>query len=167
LPSDDFEHLNPQFDQYEPQTFVYSTVDTATNNQAEVDTAEALALQQVRQFMSQYNLTPSAPLMRVVTNYDVAHARMSFRIGYPFSAPAPSTVVGVQIGQTPSGEAMHVLVRGTPAQVHSTYAQMYAYMQAHRIALREGGKPWEVVHDPGATDGSTPAQIEIFIPLGS
>ncbi len=167
LPNIDFEHLNPQFDSYEPQTFVYSSVDTSTNDQAQVDQAESLALQQVRQFMSQYSLTPSAPLMRVVTNYDVAHERMSFRVGYPFAGPAPSTVVGVQIGQTPSGEAMHVMVRGSREQVHNTYGQMYAYLQAHRIAMREGGKPWEVVHDPGSSDGSTPTQIEIFVPLGS
>jgi hypothetical protein len=166
LPNIDFEHLNPQFDSYEPQTFVYSTVDTPTNDQAQVDAAETLALQQVRQFMSQYNLTPSAPLMRVVTNYDPGHARMSFRVGYPFASAAPSTVVGVQIGQTPSGEAMHVMVRGTREQVRNTYGQMYAYLQAHRIAIREGGKPWEVVHDPGSSDGSTPTQIEIFVPLG-
>lgn len=166
LPNTDFEQLNPQFDAYEPQTFVYSSVDTATNDQSQVDAAESLALQQVRQFMSQYNLTPSAPLMRVVTDYDVAHARMSFRVGYPFSGPAPSTVVGVQIGQTPSGEAMHVLVRGTREQVRNTYGQMYAYLQAHRIAMREGGKPWEVVHAPGAADGAAPTQIEIFVPLG-
>jgi len=167
LPNVDFEHLNPQFDRYEPQTFVYSTVDTSTNDQAQVDAAESLALTQVRQFMSQYNLTPSAPLMRVVTDYDVAHARMSFRVGYPFSDRAPSTVVGVQIGQTPSGEAMHVMVRGSREQVRNTYGQMYAYLQAHRIAMREGGKPWEVVHEAGSTDGATPTQIEIFVPLGS
>ncbi|MFZ2031655.1 MAG: SRPBCC family protein [Vitreimonas sp.] len=166
LPNIDFEHLNPQFDSYEPQTFVYSTVDTPTNDQAQVDSAEALALQQVRQFMSQYNLTPSAPLMRVVTNYDAGHARMSFRVGYPFASTAPTTVVGVQIGQTPSGEAMHVMVRGTREQVRNTYEQMYAYLQAHRIAPREGGKPWEVVHDAGSADGSAPTQIEIFVPLG-
>jgi hypothetical protein len=167
LPNVDFEHLNPQFDNYEPQTFVYSTVDTPSNDQAQVDAAEALALQQVRQFMIQYNLTASAPLMRVVTEYDPTHARMSFRVGYPFSAPAPSTVVGVQIGQTPSGEAMHVMVRGTRQQVRNTYAEMYAYLQAHRIAMREGGRPWEVVQDPGSADGATPTQIEIYVPLGS
>lgn len=167
LPNVDFENLNPQFDHYEPQRFVYSAVDTSTTNQAEVDNAETQALQLVRDFMTRNNLASSAPLMRVVTDFDPAHHRMSFRIGYPFAGPAPSTVVGVQIGNTPSGDAMHVLVRGTSEQIHNTYEQMYAYMQAHRIAMREGGKPWEVVHDPGSPDGSTPQQIEIFIPLGS
>lgn len=167
LPNVDFEHLNPEFDVYEAQTFVYSSVDTAANDPAQVDTAEAVGLQQVRLFMSQYNLTPSAPLMRVVTAYDATRGRMSFRIGYPFSGPAPSSVVGVQIGQTPSGEAMHVVVRGSREQVRNTYVQMYTYMQAHRIAMREGGNPWEVVQSPGSADGSTPAQIEIFVPLGS
>ena len=60
---------------------------------------------------------------------------------------------------------MHVLVEGNRAQVRTAYEEMYAYLQAHRIPLREGGLPWEVVQDPGAPDGSTPMRIEIFMPL--
>lgn len=165
LPDVDFENLNPQFDTIEPQMFVYSVVETSAIDQAEVSRAETIGLDQVRRFMAEYNLTQAGPLVRVVTDYDVNENRMSFRVGYPFAGPAPLTVVGVQIGETPSGEAVHVLVEGTRRQVQAAYAQMHAYLQAHRIPLRENGLPWEVVHDPGAADGSTPTRLEIFMPL--
>jgi len=77
-----------------------------------VNRAESIGLQQVRNFMTEYQLTQAGPLVRVVTNYEQQTNRMSFRVGYPYSGPTPLTVVGVQIGQTPSGEAMHVLVEG-------------------------------------------------------
>ncbi len=163
LPNVDFENLNPQFDTVEPQNFVYSVVETSATDLAEVSRAESIGLQQVRNFMTEYQLVPAGPLVRVVTAYDQATNRMSFRVGYPFSGPTPLTVVGVQIGQTPSGEAMHVLVEGSRAQVRTAYAQMNAYLQAHRIPLREGGLPWEVVHEQGAGDG--PTRLEIFMPL--
>lgn len=163
LPNVNFEDLNPQFDRYEPQTFVYSTVNAPSNDQTEVDRAQSLGLDQVRTFMTAYNMTPSAPLVRVVTEYNAAQNRMSFRVGYPFSGPTPLTVVGVQIGQTPSGQALHVTARGTREQVRNTYAKVYAYLQAHRIPVREDGLPWEVVHTLG--DATTPSEIEIFVPL--
>ncbi len=165
LPNVNFENLNPQFDSVEPQNFVYSTVETSTENLAELTRAESIGIQQVRSFMTDYQLTQAGPLVRVVTENNLTTKRMSFRVGYPFSGPTPLTVVGVQIGQTPSGEAMHVLVEGTRAQVQAAYAQMFTYLQAHRIALREGGLPWEVVHDAGAADDSTPTRIEIYMPL--
>jgi effector-binding domain-containing protein len=163
LPNVNFENLNPQFDQVEPQMFVYSTVETAANNLAEVERAESIGLDQVRRFMAEYNLTQAGPLTRVVTAYSAD--RMSFRVGYPYSGATPLTVVGVQVGETPSGQAMHVLVQGNRANIQAAYAQMNAYMQAHRIPAREGGLPWEVVHEPGSADGAVPTRIEIFLPL--
>jgi hypothetical protein len=165
LPNVNFEGLNPQFDVVEPQMFVYSTVETSATDQAEMKNAEALGLSQVREFMANYNLTQAGPLVRVVTTYDQASNRMSFRVGYPFTGPTPLSVVGVQIGETPSGDAMHVLVEGTPLQVQSAYAQMNAYMQAHRISMRENGLPWEVVHETGGADGTGVTRLEIFMPL--
>lgn len=165
LPDVDFENLHPQFDTIEPQGFVYSVVETSANDLAEVSRAEAIGIEQVRRFMAEYQLTQAGPLVRVVTQFDLNTNRMSFRVGYPFSGPTPLTVVGVQIGETPSGEAMHVLVEGSRRQVQAAYAQMHAYMQAHRIPMREGGLPWEVVHEAGASDGSSPARLEIFMPL--
>lgn len=163
LPNVNFENLNPQFDQIEPQMFVYSTVETAANNLAEVERAEALGLDQVRRFMTEYNLTQAGPLTRVVTAYSAD--RMSFRVGYPYSGATPLTVVGVQVGETPSGQAMHVLIQGNRNNIQAAYAQMNAYMQAHRIAPREGGLPWEVVHEEGSADGTVPTRIEIYLPL--
>jgi carbon monoxide dehydrogenase subunit G len=163
LPNVNFENLNPQFDLIEPQMFVYSTVETAANNLPEVERAEAIGLDQVRRFMTEYNLTQAGPLTRVVTAYD--SERMSFRVGYPYSGATPLTVVGVQVGETPSGQAMHVLVEGNRNNIQAAYAQMNAYMQAHRIAAREGGLPWEVVHEAGTADGAVPTRIEIFMPL--
>jgi effector-binding domain-containing protein len=165
LPNVNFEGLSPQFDTIEPQNFVYSVVETSAVDLAEVNRAEAMGLEQVRRFMSEYQLTEAGPLVRVVTEYDQASNRMSFRVGYPFSGPTPLTVVGVQIGQTPSGEAMHVLVEGSRRQIQTAYAQMYAYMQAHRIPMRENGLPWEVVHAQGPVDGSSPTRLEIYMPL--
>lgn len=165
LPNVDFENLDPRFDLVEPQSFVYSVVETSATNLAEINRAEAMGLDQVRRYMAENSLTQAGPLVRVVTNYDAAADRMSFRVGYPFTGPTPLSVVGVQIGETPSGDAMHVLVEGSRNQVQQAYAQMNAYLQAHRIAGRENGYPWEIVHDAGAPDGSTPTRIEIFMPL--
>jgi len=163
LPNIDFEGLNPMFDTIQPQSFIYSVVVTSADNQAEVARAEALAVSQVRQFMGSYGLTENGPLVRVVTEFDPETARMSFRVGYPFSGPTPLSVIGVQIGQTPSGEAMHVLVEGSREQVRAAYAQMDAYLQAHRIAVRENGLPWEVVHEQSGAEG--PVRIEVYMPL--
>lgn len=165
LPNVNFEQLSPMFDNVQPQMFVYSVVETSATDLAEVNRAESMGLDQVRRFMGEYNLVQAGPLVRVVTDYDQTTRRMSFRVGYPFSGPTPLTVVGVQIGQTPSGEAMHVLVEGTRAQVRAAYAQMNAFMQAHRIPMRENGLPWEVVHEPAVSEDAI-TRIEIFMPLG-
>lgn len=161
LPNVDFENLNPQFDEVAPQPFVYSVVEVASNDAAEIERAESLGLNQVRQFMGEYQLTPDGPLTRVVT--EQTQDRMTYRVGYPYSGARPLTVVGVQVGETPSGQVMHVLVQGDRNNVAAALAQMDAYLQAHRVAKREGVFPWHRVHNAG-TDGM-PAQIEIFMPL--
>jgi hypothetical protein len=163
LPNVNFENLNPQFDDIPPQMFVYSTVETAANNLPEMERAEAIGIEQVRRFMTEYSLTQAGSLTRVVTAYTAE--RMSFRVGYPYSGATPLTVVGVQVGETPSGQAMHVLVEGNRNNIQAAYAQMNAYMQAHRIPPREDGLPWEVVHQAGSADGAVPTRIEIFMPL--
>lgn len=163
LPNVNFEALNPQFDEIAPQMFVYSTVETSLENLAEMERAENIGINQVRDFMTQYQLTPAGALTRVVTSYE--NNRISFRVGYPYAGATPLSVVGVQVGETPSGQAMHVLVEGNRNNIQAAYAQMNAYMQAHRIAGREGGLPWEVVHQQGAADGTVPTRIEIFMPL--
>lgn len=161
LPNVNFETLNPQFDEIVAQPFVYSVVETAASNPEEIERAENLGLDQVRRFMSEYQLTPAGPLTRVVTEQTAE--RMTYRVGYPYSGARPLTVVGVQVGETPSGQAMHVLVAGDRNNFGAAYAQMDAYLQAHRIAKREEALPWHTVVDQG--DATHPSQIEIFMPL--
>jgi hypothetical protein len=163
LPDVDFEDLNPQFDMIEPQAFVFSVVETASNDEVEVERAESLGLDQVRRFMAEYQLIQAGPLTRVVTSRE--GERMSYRVGYPYSGARPLTVVGVQVGETPSSQAMHVLVEGDRSNVRAAYAQMDAYLQAHRVARRDDVLPWHVVHDAGSPDGARLARIEIFMPI--
>ncbi|MDX2275243.1 MAG: SRPBCC family protein [Hyphomonadaceae bacterium] len=165
LPDIDFETLQSTIEPIEPQTYVYAQVTAPTNNPPEAEQASSAARTQVENFMANNSMVRAGDLIRVATEWDANAQRTSFRIGYPFSGPTPLTVVGVQIGQTPSGEAIHVTHRGPRAAIPNTYAKIYAYLQAHRIEMREGGLPWEVVRAEGTTDGAVPADIEIYVPL--
>ena len=165
LPDVDFEALRPEFETIAPQAYVYSPVTTSNQDPDQVDNALSAGAAQVGVFMGEHQLVRAGPQMRVTTEWDPERQRMSFRIGYPFSGPTPLTVIGVQIGETPSGRAMRVTHQGPRAEMRNTYAQIYAYLQAHRIALREDGLPWEVVHSEGSEDGSRPSRVEIFVPL--
>lgn len=161
LPNVNFEGLNPQFGTLEPQPFVYSVVETSATDAAEVARAEELGLNQVRSFMSEYQLVRAGPLTRVMLSQD--SERISYRVGYPYSGPRPITVVGVQVGETPAGRVMHVMAEGDRRAMQAAHAQMDAYLQAHRIPRREGVLPWHLTHDAGTAE--TPARIEIFMPL--
>ncbi len=165
LPDVDFETLRPEFETIAPQAYVYAPVTTSNQDSAQVDAALGAGTDQVGAFMNEHQLLRAGPQMRVTTAWDAEQQRMSFRVGYPFSGPTPLTVVGVQIGETPSGRAMRVMHQGPRAEMRDTYAEIYAYLQAHRIALREDGLPWEVVHAEGSADGARPSQVEIFVPL--
>jgi effector-binding domain-containing protein len=165
LPDVNFESLQVEFLNVEPQSYVYSPVTTSNQDQAQVDAALNLGLSQVDVFMTQYQLVKSGPQVRVTTGWDQAQNQMSFRVGFPFAGPTPLTVVGVQIGQTPSGRALRVLHEGPRANMQTTYAKIYAYLQAHRIPLREDGLPWEVVLSEGGEADPAAAKIEIFVPL--
>ena len=162
LPDVDFEGLNPVFENIEPQAYVYSPVTTSNQDPEQVEEALSIGVAQVDDFMTRFELTRAGPQMRVTTEWNAAEQRMSFRVGFPFSGPTPLTVVGVQIGETPSGRALRVLHEGPRSEIRDTYAKTYAYLQAHRIAVREDGLPWEVVLDGGS---ARIARVEIFVPL--
>lgn len=165
LPNIDFEGLHQMHEEVEPQAYVYVPITTSNQDGEQVEQALNAGLAQVDSFMTANQLTRAGPVIRVTTAWDAEQRRMSFRVGYPFSGPTPLTVVGVQIGQTPSGQALHVIYQGPRARMRETYAQIYAYLEAHRIAMRQGGLPWEVVQNPGSVDGAAPARIDIFVPL--
>jgi effector-binding domain-containing protein len=165
LPDVDFEGLSPDFVNVRPQSYVYSPITTANNDQAQVDAALTLGVSQVNQFMEQFQLVRAGDMVRVTTDWNRSTQQMSFRVGYPFQGPAPLTVVGVQIGETPSGQAMRVVHTGPRAALRDTYAKAYAFLQAHRIAVREGGLPWEVLIDEAGAGDATRMRLEIYIPL--
>ena len=75
LPNVDFESLRPQFSTVEPQNFVYAVVETSATDAAMIQSAEQLGIQQVRDFMAQYGLASSGPLVRVVTLKNSASSR--------------------------------------------------------------------------------------------
>lgn len=161
LPNYDFERLSPELAAIDPQRFVYSLVVTSPE---ELGGAEALAIGQVRDFMNSYNLTQSGPLTRVLVEQD--GERMSFRVGFPYSGATPLTAVGVQLGETPSGEAMRVLVEGTTDQVQRAYREMYTFLCAHRIVPRTEPIAWEVVQgQSAAADGVARQRMDIYIPI--
>jgi len=164
LPDVDFEGLDPVFENVEPQPYVFSVASTSATDQAEVDRAEALCLKVVNEFMTEYQMSPAGPLVRVTTKWDAAESLMEFRVGYPFAGPRPLTVATVQIGETPRGRALRVLHAGPRGEMRATYAKIYAYLQAHRVALREDGLPWEIVLNDGAVDPNA-TRIEIYVPL--
>ncbi len=165
LPDIDFEGLQPEIVLVDPQSFVFVEASTSARDPVEVDRALSMGIDQVRRFMGDSSLTPAGPLVRATTKWDAAEQRMGFRVGYPFEGPAPLTVVGVQVGETPSGQALRVLHVGSRAGVQETYAKAHAYMQAHRIALRDGGLPWEIVLDPPETANPDTTRIAIYFPL--
>lgn len=164
LPDVDFEGLQVEIVRVSPRPFVYSAAQTSLDNPAEVDRALAMGIDAVQRFMADSALVRAGPLVRQTTAWNAAAGRMSFNVGYPFTGPAPLTVVAVQIGQTPGGEALKVVHVGPRATVQDTYMKAYAYLQAHRIPQPENGMPWEVVLDDGAVDPSS-TRIEIYIPL--
>jgi len=165
LPDVDFEGLAPEILPVAPLPYVFVEARTSLNDPAELDRALDMGVSQVRDYMTQASLTASGPLVRVTTSWDAAESRMGFRVGYPFAGPAPLTVVGVQIGETPSGRSLRVLHVGPRATMQDTYMKAYAYLQAHRIAIREGGMPWEIVLADGEETDPASTRIEIYIPL--
>ncbi|MES1201090.1 MAG: hypothetical protein ABUS57_06535 [Pseudomonadota bacterium] len=165
LPDVDFEDLHPEFETAEPQTYVFAPVTTSNTDPAQMDGALSQGVAQVDAFMAGNALTKSGAQVRVTTAWDEAQHQVSFRVGYPFAGPTPLTVVGVQIGQTPSGSVMRVTHHGPRAQIKQTYEKIQAYLAAHRIRMRADGLPWEVWTNDGGDADPNATQIEIYVPL--
>jgi carbon monoxide dehydrogenase subunit G len=112
-------------------------------------------------------------IVRVFPANNGVNGRYSFAIGYPYVGPAPQRLVGVRVGQTPTGAALRVEYVGRRSQIAMMYQRMSAYMQAHRISARPGTEAWEVVHSstPPPADAPHPEdpieRTEIFFPIGS
>lgn len=165
LPDVDFEGLQTEREDVAPQAYVYVPISASTENAEQVEAALASGLAQVDAFMTANQLVRAGPQIRVTTDWNAVDKRMSFRVGYPYSGPTPLTVVGVQIGETPSGPAISVEHVGSRSMMQATYTRLYAYLLAHRIARREDRYPWEVIVDEGAADGSRAMRAQIYVPL--
>ena len=183
-----------------PTRFSRSTITkSSTSAQSEptpeeVRAAEASSAARVRDYIRQTQpaIATAGPLYRVIAIWDTQHRRYAFRYGYPFAGPAPLTLVGVQVGDTPSGRALRFLHTGPRSEMRTTYERAYAYLRAHRYVLR--GNPWEIVLQsetpvapisppappPAATgaptpiavvapapqrDSNAPVRIEIYVPI--
>ncbi|HWA01433.1 MAG TPA: SRPBCC family protein [Caulobacterales bacterium] len=166
LPNVDFADLHPEFETVEPQTYVFSPITTSDSDPAQMDAALSQGVTQVNDFFSRNpDVARAGQQVRVTTTTpaDAERHQISFRVGYPFSGPTPLTVVGVQIGQTPSGHVMHVTHHGPRSHIRATYDKIGAFLLAHRIAAQ--GAPWEIwVNDGGDADPNA-TQIEIYVPL--
>ncbi len=192
LPDVDFAGLTPEFLSLPPQPFLYIPVsvtpaqageylgpaaaqatqaaapagEAAAQRRAaeETERRTAAAIEQARQraetALTSNQLIRAGPLTRVTTQFN--DERISFRIGYPYSGPAPLTLTGEEVGETPSGRVMRVLFEGERAELPALYARAYAYLEAHNVERRGDGLPWErVLSDPGETR----VRIEIFYPI--
>ncbi|HVY85611.1 MAG TPA: GyrI-like domain-containing protein [Caulobacterales bacterium] len=166
LPDVDFEDLRPEFETVEPQTYVFSPITTSDSDAAQMDAALSQGVGQVNDFFARNpGVTRAGDQVRVTTttSTDTQNHQISFRVGYPFSGPTPLTVVGVQIGQTPSGRVMRVTHHGPRAHIRNTYDEIGAYLLAHRIAAE--GAPWEIWVNDGGDANPDATQIEIYVPL--
>lgn len=160
LPEVDFEGLEVGFEAIEAQPFVFSAVRTSAADQAVMEDAIRQGAQQVDAFFAgNAAITKAGSQIRVTTEWLPAESIIGFRVGYPFEGPAPLSVVGVQIGETPSGRFARVVHDGAWADMGATWAKVDAYLRAH--GRRADVLPWGRV----LTAGADRAQIELFVPV--
>ncbi|MBL8551079.1 MAG: SRPBCC family protein [Hyphomonadaceae bacterium] len=171
LPDVDFEGLEPEFVTVAPQPYLYSPVSVSlTDDPVELARRVGIAMELGRRnadrTVTESRLVRAGSLLRVTTQMD--DERIAFRIGYPFSGPAPLALAGEEVGQTPSGPAMRVTHAGPRSGLSLTYARAYAYLRAHHIQLRDQGFPWEVVLTEAADAAANPnadVRIELYYPV--
>jgi effector-binding domain-containing protein len=173
LPDVDFEGLEPEFVTLPPQPYLYSPVSVSRGQIADpqelarrVESAMEQGRREAEEALTQNQLVRAGALLRVTTQFD--DERIAFRVGYPFSGPAPLSLAGEEIGETPSGRAMRVVHEGPRQALSETYARAYAYLRAHHVELRDQGFPWEVVMSEAADAAANPnarVRIEIYYPV--
>ncbi|MGE0044492.1 MAG: hypothetical protein AB7J28_13760 [Hyphomonadaceae bacterium] len=192
LPDVDFEGLAPEFVTLAPQPYLYIPVTVTRAqlgefmpaSQSPVTPAASAAVQRIAQedadratqrrvaaameqararaeaALQANDLVRAGPLVRVTTLSN--EERFAFRVGYPYAGPAPLSLTGEEVGETPSGRVMRIVHNGTRDNLAATYARAFAYLEAHHVERRGDGLPWEVVlsdSDP------TAVRIEIYYPI--
>jgi len=176
LPAVDFEGLEIIAAPVAPMDVIFVDLTLASGTAptfADRAAAEAEGINALNNFFASTAdaVTRTNEIVRVFPANNGANGRYSFSIGYPFSGPAPQRLIGVRVGQTPSGAALRVEYEGRRSQIPIMYQRIHAYMQAHRISARPGAEAWEVVHSttPPPPDSTYPddaiERTEIFFPI--
>jgi len=140
---------------------------------ADREQAEQDGIQTLNLFITNNQVTRGDGLVRVFPQNNGVNGIYSFSVGYPFTGAAPARLVGVRVGETPSGAALQANFVGRRSQIPLMYQRIDAYRQAHRIALREGTEAWEIVHavepaDPSSPNAGDPIEhTSIYYPIES
>jgi hypothetical protein len=176
LPNIDFEGIPIEQAPVQPENVIFVDV-TLTAQQAPTfadrAAAESDGIQALNAFIASTGgqITRSNELVRVFPSNNGVGGRYSFSVGYPYSGPAPLRLVGVRVGQTPGGAALRVEYYGRRSQIALMYQRIDAFMQAHRIAVRQSTEAWEIVRsvEAPAADSAYPndpiERTEIFFPI--
>jgi hypothetical protein len=171
LPTEDFEGLQVEITSEPPRPYIYQNIQIATATAqaqaAEVAAATRAADAAVVAIAAAQGITlASRDRIVVVSQNDGEFYR--FRVGYAYTGPRPlGALTGVETGETPSGRMARVVYEGMRGGLARVYPQIDAYLQAHRIALRDGGLPWEVyvADDLTADVEPTTVRVEIYLPI--
>lgn len=129
--------------------------------------AERQGVEMLNSAVAAAGLTPDRTRLVRMFPQEGEAGRYSFSLGYPISGPAP-LLVGTRVGQTPAGLALRAVHVGPRSEVPRMYQIVDAYLQAHRLSLREGGA-WEVATPEPQPEGASPddpiERTEIYYPL--
>ena len=129
--------------------------------------AEAAGVAHLNRFFADSGMQAPGELIRVFRAPE--GGVMRFSVGYPYSGPAPLSLVGVRVGQTPGGTALQAGFNGRRSQIPTMYPRMEAYLQAHRIAPRADTERWEVVDLASITESQYPGdpieRASIYFPI--
>jgi hypothetical protein len=177
LPNVDYEGYDIGEVSVDPQNVLFVDVtiaQTADATFADRQSAEAAGIAVLNNYVASQSgqVHTSTDLVRVFPPPTENNGHYTFSIGYTFTGSPPSLLVGVRVGQTPGGNAVRAMYVGPRSQIPMMYERIRAFMQAHRIAPRDGADAWEIVHSteppaPNAANPNDPVEhTEIFYPIG-
>ena len=151
LPATDFSSLDVELVMVQPLDILYVP---ASSPQAPGDIALSLAnaYSEIGRFMADNEVAMIAQPMAITRGWDEE--------GYSFDAAIPVEIpeghewpLGegmVRLGESPAGQAVRVIHRGSYAEMAPSYEKLAAYMAVH--GLVEGNVSWEhYISDPGDT----------------
>jgi len=169
LPAVDFEGYGIARVPVAPQDVLFVDVTIPKPNPTFEDraVAEAAGIAHLNRFFADSGMQIPGQLVRVFRAPE--GGVMRFSVGYPYSGPAPLSLVGVRVGQTPGGAALQADFSGRRSQIPTMYPRMEAFLQAHRIPPRADTERWEIVDLSSITESAYPGdpveRAEIYFPI--